>query len=120
MPGYLSRYSDWLCARRPRVRSSSPSRVKSFLFSTSSIQALGPTQPPTQWVPGALSPGVKRPGREFDHSPPTSAKVKKSGSIHPLSIRLQGQVYIFIVKLYNIQHEIKFYVQGGVTNGYKI
>jgi hypothetical protein len=28
-------------------------------------------------VPGALSPGVKRPGREVDHSPPASAEVKK-------------------------------------------
>jgi hypothetical protein len=35
------------------------------------------TQPPIQWVPGAFSPGVKRPGREVDHSPPTSAEVKK-------------------------------------------
>jgi hypothetical protein len=35
------------------------------------------TQPPTEWVPGTLSPGVKWPGREADHSPPTSAKVKK-------------------------------------------
>jgi hypothetical protein len=26
---------------------------------------------------GALSSGVKRPGREIDHSPPTSAEVKK-------------------------------------------
>jgi len=23
---------------------------------------------PMQWVPGALSPGVKRPGREADHT----------------------------------------------------
>jgi hypothetical protein len=29
------------------------------------------------WVPGALSPDVKRPGREADDSPPTSAEVKK-------------------------------------------
>jgi hypothetical protein len=27
---------------------------------------------------GALFPGVKRPGREADHSPPTSAEVKKT------------------------------------------
>jgi hypothetical protein len=39
--------------------------------------ALGSTQPPIQRVLGALSPGVKRPGRQADHSPPTSAKVKK-------------------------------------------
>jgi hypothetical protein len=37
----------------------------------------GSTQPPIQWVPGALSPGVKRPGRGADHSPPASAEVKK-------------------------------------------
>jgi hypothetical protein len=37
-----------------------------------------PTQFPIQWVRGALSPGVKRPGREADHSPPTSAEVKKT------------------------------------------
>jgi hypothetical protein len=40
-------------------------------------QALGPTQPPVQWVSGALSPGVKRQGREADHSPPNIAEVKK-------------------------------------------
>jgi hypothetical protein len=28
-------------------------------------------------VPGALSPGVKRPGREADHSPLSYAEVKK-------------------------------------------
>jgi hypothetical protein len=37
----------------------------------------GSTQPPIQWIPGSLSPGVKRSGREADHSPPASAKVKK-------------------------------------------
>jgi hypothetical protein len=48
-----------------------------FHFSMSSRPALGPTQPPIQRVPGAPFPGVKRPGREADHSPPTSAEVKK-------------------------------------------
>jgi hypothetical protein len=48
-----------------------------FLFTTASRTALGPTQPPIQWVPGALSLWVKRPGREADYSPPSSAEVKE-------------------------------------------
>jgi hypothetical protein len=44
-----------------------------FLFTT----ALGPTQPPIQWEPGAFSLGIKRPGREAGHSPPSSAEVKE-------------------------------------------
>jgi hypothetical protein len=32
-PGYHSRYSDWLRAGPPKGRSSSPGRVKNFLFS---------------------------------------------------------------------------------------
>jgi hypothetical protein len=58
-------------------RSSSLGRVENFLFSTSSRPVLEPTRPPIQWVPGALSPGVKRAGREADHSPPASAEVKR-------------------------------------------
>jgi hypothetical protein len=38
--------------------------------------ALGPTQPPVQWVPG-FSQGKEQPGREPDPSPPFSALVKK-------------------------------------------
>jgi hypothetical protein len=41
-------YSDCLRFGRPRGRSSSPGRIKYFLFSTSSKMALGPTQPPIQ------------------------------------------------------------------------
>jgi hypothetical protein len=48
-----------------------------FLFITASRTALGPTQPPIQWAPGALSLEVKRPGREADHSSPSSAEVKE-------------------------------------------
>jgi hypothetical protein len=42
------------------------------------VPALEPTQPPIQRVPGALSPGVKREGREADHSAPSSAEVKNA------------------------------------------
>jgi hypothetical protein len=48
-----------------------------FLFTTASRTALGPTQPPVQWVPRAIFLGVKRPGREADHSPPSSTEVKE-------------------------------------------
>jgi hypothetical protein len=61
-------------AGRQRGRSSSSGRVKNYNFSTSSRQALGCTQ----WVPGALSPGVNRQGREADFSLPTGAEVKKT------------------------------------------
>jgi hypothetical protein len=48
-----------------------------FLFTTASRLVLGPTQPPVQWVTGALSLGIKWPVREADHSPPSSAEVKE-------------------------------------------
>jgi hypothetical protein len=44
----------------------------------------GSTHPPIQWVPGDLSPEVKRPGSEADHSPPSSAKAKNGGHITSL------------------------------------
>jgi hypothetical protein len=54
----------------------SPAGAKDFSSILFVRPALGPTQPPVQWVPGVLSPGVKaRPGRDADHSPPSSAKV---------------------------------------------
>jgi hypothetical protein len=53
---------------------------KGFSFSlfTASSPALGPTQLPIQWVPRALSLGVKRPGREAERSPPSRAEVKNA------------------------------------------
>jgi hypothetical protein len=45
---------------------------------TSSRLAQGSKQPPIQWVSGALSSVVKRPGREAGHLPPTNAEVKKT------------------------------------------
>jgi hypothetical protein len=38
---------------------------------------LGPTQPCTLWILGAFSLEVKQLGHEADHSPQTSAEVKK-------------------------------------------
>jgi hypothetical protein len=54
--------------------------VGSIIFSTLSTPALGPTQPHIQRVARALSIGLKRQGREADHSPPASADAKKMWS----------------------------------------
>jgi hypothetical protein len=51
-------------------------RQRNFPLTSVSRPALGPTQPPVQWVPGVLSRGKARPGRDADHSPPSSAEVK--------------------------------------------
>jgi hypothetical protein len=50
-----------------------------------------PQCPDRLWGPPsggeALPPGVKRPGREADHSPPSSAEFKSGGAI---PLRLHG------------------------------
>jgi hypothetical protein len=77
-----------------------------FFFTTASRTALGPTQPSIQWVPRALSLGVKWPGCEADHSSPSSAKVKKcmelylhspnTPSWHGAQLKkAQGQLYLY-------------------------
>jgi hypothetical protein len=57
-----------------------------LLFDTVSRSALGPTQPPIRWVPGALSLGVKRLGREADHSPPSNAEVEECVELYHHSL----------------------------------
>jgi hypothetical protein len=47
-----------------------------FLLSTASRPRLEPTQLPIQWTHRTPSPGVKWPGRDADHSPPSSAEVE--------------------------------------------
>jgi hypothetical protein len=56
--------TDWTIG----VRSSAGQMI--FPLTSVSRPALGPTQPPVQWVPGVLSPG-----RDADHSPPSSDEV---------------------------------------------
>jgi hypothetical protein len=54
--------------------------AKIFLFPTTSRLILGPTQPPVQCVLGALSLGIKQPGHEADHTPPSTADIKNGGA----------------------------------------
>jgi hypothetical protein len=69
------RYSDWLQAGRPIDQSSGPGRVKNFLHCVQTGSGAHPASYPMGT--GGSFPGVKRQGREADHSPPTSAEVKK-------------------------------------------
>jgi hypothetical protein len=59
-------------------------RQRDVLISIRSRPSLGPTQPPRQWVQGAVSLGVKRQGCESDHSPSCSVEVNNCGATaHP-------------------------------------
>lgn len=59
-------------------------RKKIFSYSTDSRSALGPSQPPVERVPGALSSGAKQPGLEAGHSPLSNVEVRNVGAIHQL------------------------------------
>lgn len=70
--GYFSRHSDFVMAvGRPQLWAP---EVTFFFSPKRLIQTWGP--PSQQKVPGTLSPGAKRSGREVDHSRPSRADVK--------------------------------------------
>jgi hypothetical protein len=73
--GAWIRYSDWLRAGRPMGSEFESRKGKKFFSSPRRPDCLWGPPSPIHWVPGALSPAVKRPGLEADHSSPTSAEV---------------------------------------------
>jgi hypothetical protein len=90
-----------------------------FLFTTASRPALGPTQSPIQWVPGALSLVIKRlPRREADNSPPSSAEVKEWVGLYlhfpntpswrcAQLKKAQGQLYLYLhLHLHLMSHTV--------------
>jgi hypothetical protein len=62
---------------------------------------LGPTEPSTEWVPGPQSLRINRPGRDADHSPPSSAEVKNewmSTSALPICLHsVHTDIFIFSI-----------------------
>jgi hypothetical protein len=85
--GIAQRYSAWLRAGWSVGGCwgfESRQDLRIFLFTISSRSALGPTPLPIQWVPGALSLGVERPGREDDHSHHLVPRSRMRGAIPPL------------------------------------
>jgi hypothetical protein len=70
---FLARTRDYSLSHRFRI--SSGAHPVSYLIGT-----------------GVLFSGAKRPGREGDHSPSSSAEVKNGGAILPLPICLHGVV----------------------------
>jgi hypothetical protein len=82
----------WLRTGRPRSRDSIPGRGNIFLYYMTFRPALRSIQPPVQWVPVAVSPGIKQQGREADHLSPSSAEVKNVEVLRSLSVHLNGAV----------------------------
>jgi hypothetical protein len=71
-----------------------------------------PTQPPIQWVPGVLSLGVKRPVREDDHFPPSSAEVKNEWrytSTPP--VRLRGSPLLGLTEVIEVGLSTPIYIR---------
>jgi hypothetical protein len=122
---YVVKESDSLVAGRQKYGSSRTDRVRNFLFSVYFRPLTRPTQPPIQWTPGALSPGVKLPGRETDHPPPTSAEVKKTfiyegKSISKLQMDIElKRLRVLIWKMLLFLNIISLYIEALVPSFHK-
>jgi hypothetical protein len=69
-------YSDWLRAGQPRDRRSNPGKVKNFHYCTFSRGSKA--YPVSYPMANRDAVRVKRPCRQAEHSPQTSAEVKKT------------------------------------------
>jgi hypothetical protein len=76
--GLFDRAIDWI------AKVLLPERARNFSLIYSLQTDSGPTSPPVEWAPGTLSPGVKRQGREADHSHSSSAELENDRAILPL------------------------------------
>jgi hypothetical protein len=82
-----------------------------FLLPTAFREALEPTRPPIPRVTEVISLGVKRPGREADHSPPSSAEIKNAWSY------TSTPQYVFMAWYLVKQRDFNFYPYQSLTWG---
>jgi hypothetical protein len=88
-------------------------RQEIFVLSTALEPALGPTQPPIQWIPEALSRGIKRPGRE-NNLPPSSDEDMNTWSY------TSSKPFVFIARrLTKHKDKFAFLVLLGMSINYK-
>jgi hypothetical protein len=69
--------SVWSCSTKGPTNNKDEFIITKMHIIIIIIIIMGPTEPPIQLIPGALLLWVKLPGREADHSPPSSAEVKE-------------------------------------------
>jgi hypothetical protein len=68
---------------------------------------------PVKWVPSALSTEVKGPGREAEHSHPSSAEIKNGGAM-PLLMYLHS----IMLSLSDAETTSSFYLQHNYSDGF--
>jgi hypothetical protein len=88
---YVYKTGYWLDDREFGVRFHVQERDSFLLRDVHTVSGSHPVSYPVGiWV---ISPGVKRQGREADHSPPSSTEGKNVGAILPSPIYFYGAVF---------------------------
>lgn len=81
--GIMSCNDKFERAGNPRNRGSTTGRSNRLVSSPAFRPVLEPNQPLIRWIPKVLSPGLKLPGCESDHSIQSNAQVKKDWNNTP-------------------------------------
>jgi hypothetical protein len=124
---HLSQFSmsEQVQGQRPRVSHFSFSCLENFVIYVCytrilKIHPLHGDSSPIEWVPGALSPWIKLPLREDDHSLPSLAEVKNNGATPPVHLDSMVLNYILLPLLFGSRSSAvgiaTCWEAGGVKN----